>query len=160
MLVHEDVVWANQSVVTRFGASQCLDSLRWFSRGASAGGANEKLCICAVWGSSGRPLLSPGILAARRVVFLVFLQMSTAGAGPAPRRTAAQSVVLVLVVARGRRPLLAWVVQWFSLCRWLTTANRRRPRRRNLDPSPLTNRTTSNLARKVSRDSRGGRAGY
>jgi hypothetical protein len=48
-------------------ASQCLDSLRWFSRGASAGGANEKLCICAVWGSSGRPLLSPGMLAARRV---------------------------------------------------------------------------------------------
>jgi hypothetical protein len=38
-----------------------MDSLRWFSRGASVGGAKVKLCICAVWGSSGRPVVSGGI---------------------------------------------------------------------------------------------------
>lgn len=41
---------------------QVRDSLRWFSRGASVGGANVKLCIWAVWGSSGRPPVSVGIL--------------------------------------------------------------------------------------------------
>jgi hypothetical protein len=35
-----------------------MDSLRWFSRGASVGGAKVKLCICAVWGSRGRPVVS------------------------------------------------------------------------------------------------------
>lgn len=36
-------------------------SLRWFSRGASVGGAKVKLCIWAVCGSSGRPVVSPGM---------------------------------------------------------------------------------------------------
>jgi hypothetical protein len=35
-----------------------VDSLRWFSRGASVGGAKVKLCIWAVWGSNGRPVVS------------------------------------------------------------------------------------------------------
>jgi hypothetical protein len=38
-----------------------MNSLRWFSRGASVGGAKVKLCICAVCGSSGRPVVSGGI---------------------------------------------------------------------------------------------------
>jgi hypothetical protein len=42
------------------------DSLRWFSRGASVGGAKVKLCICAVWGSSGRPEVSVGITTQQR----------------------------------------------------------------------------------------------
>ena len=43
------------------GALRLADSLRWFSRGASVGGAKVKLCIWAVCGSSGRPAVSPGM---------------------------------------------------------------------------------------------------
>jgi hypothetical protein len=35
-----------------------MDLLRWFSRGASVGGAKVKLCIWAVCGSNGRPVVS------------------------------------------------------------------------------------------------------
>jgi len=55
-----------KSVGVGHGAGRCVcvvgvNLLRWFSRGASVGGANVKLCICAVWGSSGRPVVSGGI---------------------------------------------------------------------------------------------------
>ena len=62
MLVYEYIVWRVLSVAFSHGARwHMMDSLRWFSRGASVGGAKVKLCICAVCGRSGRPVVSCGI---------------------------------------------------------------------------------------------------
>jgi hypothetical protein len=58
MLVHKYIVYTAQLVASSSDAQWSEDVLRWFSRGASVGGANVKLCICAVWGSSGRPVVS------------------------------------------------------------------------------------------------------
>jgi hypothetical protein len=61
MLVHKYIVYTAQLVASSSDAQWSEDVLRWFSRGASVGGANVKLCICAVWGSSGRPVVSVGM---------------------------------------------------------------------------------------------------
>ena len=62
MFVDKDIVWSGRvsgcvDVGVGVGAG-AEDSLRWFSRGASVGGAKVKLCIWAVWGSNGRPVVS------------------------------------------------------------------------------------------------------
>lgn len=64
VLVDKDIVCsARLRQFTRRGSgTACVDSLRWFSRGARVGGAKAKLCIWAVWGSNGRPLGSEGML--------------------------------------------------------------------------------------------------
>ena len=59
MLVHKDIVYTWSLMLHSSAPGGHADSLRWFSRGASVGGAKVKLCICAVWGSSGRPVVSP-----------------------------------------------------------------------------------------------------
>jgi hypothetical protein len=61
VLVYKYIVCIARSVDSPPGHGGAGDSLRWFSRGASVGGAKVKLCICAVWGSSGRPEVSVGI---------------------------------------------------------------------------------------------------
>ena len=61
MLIHKNIVYTASSVASPAGGMWSEDSLRWFSRGASVGGANVKLCICAVWGNNGRPVVSVGI---------------------------------------------------------------------------------------------------
>jgi len=64
VLVDKDIV-CEASSVSRVGASAERSanrhSLRWFSRGARVGGAKVKLCMGAVWGSSGRPATSGGM---------------------------------------------------------------------------------------------------
>jgi hypothetical protein len=63
VFVHKDIVYSISSVgrFQRTTAHTRLDSLRWFSRGARVGGAKVKLCIWAVCGNSGRPVVSGGI---------------------------------------------------------------------------------------------------
>jgi hypothetical protein len=61
MLVHKHIVCTARLVASSPDAQWSEDSLRWFSRGASVGGANVKLCICAVWGNNGRPVVSVGM---------------------------------------------------------------------------------------------------
>jgi hypothetical protein len=61
VLVYKYIICTARSVGSPPGQGGAEDSLRWFSRGASVGGAKVKLCICAVWGSSGRPEVSVGI---------------------------------------------------------------------------------------------------
>lgn len=60
VFVDKDIVYSGVSVrPSTFGRlRRARNSLRWFSRGASVGGAKVKLCICAVWGSNGRPDVS------------------------------------------------------------------------------------------------------
>lgn len=61
MFIHKYIVCITHLAANSLIAQCSEDSLRWFSRGASVGGANVKLCICAVWGNSGRPVVSVGI---------------------------------------------------------------------------------------------------
>lgn len=61
VFVYEYIIWRCCQLSCPQDAERRVDSLRWFSRGASVGGAKVKLCICAVCGSSGRPVVSGGI---------------------------------------------------------------------------------------------------
>jgi len=63
VFVHENIVYTRQLGLDVCGATQREYLLLWFSRGARVGGAKVKLCICAVCGSSGRPVVSLGIFA-------------------------------------------------------------------------------------------------
>jgi hypothetical protein len=61
VLIYKHIICTLLSVTKPVHLQCSVDLLRWFSRGASVGGANVKLCICAVWGNSGRPVVSVGI---------------------------------------------------------------------------------------------------
>lgn len=78
-------------------------SLRWFSRGASVGGAKVKLCIWAVWGSNGRPPASPGMLEMWMCAVSGELGVggvdTAAGSSVAPGRAGSQPITRVFQTA-------------------------------------------------------------